>query len=379
MSDTTTNTDTTHTQQPEAPKKTSKTGYIVLAGIVLLAGVLLFRSIQKRRHEAADAAAASAPKTPVVRVVKPLLAPDTAMILLPGNVQGYRETALSSRVNGYIKNWYADIGDQVTAGQLLAEIETPELDQQLAQAKANLDLAKSSVDRVNSVTIEGAVSAQQKADREGAYRSALAMVNQLEAQKSFKRVTAPFTGVITSRNIDIGTLVNAGSSATNQLFTIAQTDRLRIFVNIPQSFVPFIKTGTEAKIIVQEVAGKPIVGKVTRTAGALNADTRTLLTQVEFNNPTHAYLPGMYAKVKFVVKRTNRPLLIPANTLVIRTEGSEVITVTPQHTIAFKPITISKDNGATVELSDGLKGDELLVTNPALNLTQGLKVSIAQK
>jgi RND family efflux transporter MFP subunit len=372
---------TTNTEQPDAnaPKKTSKTVYIVLAAILVLAGILLFRSVQKRKHEAADAAAASAPKTPVVRVVKPSLAPDTSMILLPGNVQGYRETALSSRVNGYIKNWYVDIGDRVTEGQLLAEIETPELDQQLAQARANLDLAKSSVDRVNSVTIEGAVSAQQKADRAGAYQAALAMVNQLQAQQTFKRVTAPFTGIITSRNIDIGTLVNAGSSATNQLFTIAQTDRLRIFVNIPQSFVPFIKIGTEAKIIVQEIAGKPIVGKVTRTAGALNPDTRTLLVQVEFNNPTHVYLPGMYSKVKFVVKRTNRPIQIPANTLVIRTEGTEVITVTPQHTIALKPITISKDNGATVELSDGLTGDELLVTNPTLNLTPGLKVTIAHK
>ena len=372
---------TTNAGQPDAdaPKKSSKTVYIILAAVVVLVGVLLFRSIRKRRHEASIAAAASAPKTPLVRVVKPSLAPDTSMILLPGNVQGYRETALSARVNGYIKNWYVDIGDQVTEGQLLAEIETPELDQQLAQAKANLDLAKSSLDRVNSVTIEGAVSAQQKADREGAFQSALAMVNQLQAQQTFKRVTAPFTGIITSRNIDIGTLVNAGSSATNQLFTIAQTDRLRIFVNIPQSFVPFIKIGTEATIIVQEVAGKPIVGKVTRTAGALNPDTRTLLTQVEFNNPTHAYLPGMYSKVKFVVKRTNRPIQIPASTLVIRTEGTEVITVTPQQTIALKHITISKDNGATVELSDGLKGDELLVTNPTLNLTPGLKVTIANK
>ncbi len=365
--------------KPVGETKLSKKAYVIMAVIAVVLGIFLFYSIQKRRHLAKVAAEASAPKIPVVRVSKPFQASDTAMIVLPGNVQGIRETALNARVNGYIKNWYVDIGDRVTEGQLLAEIETPELDQQLAQAKANLELAKSSMDRVNSVKIEGAVSAQQKADREGAYQSSLAMVNQLEAQKSFKRVIAPFAGFITSRNIDIGTLVNAGSTANNQLFTLAQTNRLRIFISIPQSFVPFIKVGSQAKISIQEISGKPVIGKVTRTAGALNADTRTLLVQVEFDNPQGLYLPGMYAKITFVTKRTSRPVTIASNTLVIRTEGTEVVTVTPQHTIAIKHVTISKDNGATIELADGLKGDELLVANPTLNLTEGMKVSIAQK
>ncbi len=143
----------------------------------------------------------------------------------------------------------------------MAELETPELDQQLAQARANLKLAKSSMDRVNSVSIEGAVSVQQKADRDGAYEAALAQVNQLEAQKSFKHVLAPFTGIITSRNIDIGTLVNAGSTASQQLFTIAQVNKLRIFVNVPQSFVQNIRIGTEAKIVVQEIPENPSLEK----------------------------------------------------------------------------------------------------------------------
>ncbi len=161
---------------------------------------------------------------------------------------------------------------------------------------------------MNSVNIEGAVSVQQKADREGAYKAALALVNQLEAQKSFKNVLAPFAGIITSRNVDIGTLVNAGSSMSQQLFTIAQINRLRIFVNVPQSFASTISVGTNAKIIVQEIAGKSVIGKVTRTAGALDATTRTLLVQVEFDNQQHTYLPGMYANVKFVVKSTTRAL-----------------------------------------------------------------------
>ncbi len=361
-------------------KKPSRVLFII-AGIGAV-GLLLFfvvHSIQKRRSVAEAARLASAPHTLEVRVVAPSLAPDTAIILLPGTVQGHRETSLYARVNGYIRNWYVDIGDPVKEGQLLAELETPELDQQLAQARANLELARSSLERVNSVTMEGAVSTQQKADRDGAYRAALALVNQLEAQKSFQRVVAPFSGIITSRSIDIGTLVNAGSVSSQQLFTIAQVNQLRIFVNVPQSFVSSIKIGSEASIIIQEIAAAAVVGKVTRTAGALNPDTRTLLVQVEFDNPGHLYLPGMYAKVKFVVKRTTSAIIIPANALVIRTEGPEVVTVTPQNTIAMKRITIRKDNGATLEISDGLKGDELLVTNASLALTEGLKVSVVHK
>ncbi len=369
-----------NTMLADRSKKPSRVLFIIVG--IGAVGLLLFfvvHSIQKRRIVAEAARLASAPHTIEVRVVTPSLASDTAIILLPGTVQGHRETSLYARVNGYIRNWYVDIGDPVKEGQLLAELETPELDQQLAQARANLELAKSSLERVNSVTLEGAVSTQQKADRDGAYRAALALVNQLEAQKSFQRVVAPFSGIITSRSIDIGTLVNAGSVSSQQLFTIAQVNQLRIFVNVPQSFVSSIKIGSEASIIIQEIAAAAVVGKVTRTAGALNPDTRTLLVQVEFDNPGHLYLPGMYAKVKFVVKRTTSAIIIPANTLVIRTEGPEVVTVTPQNTIAMKRITIRKDNGATLEISDGLKGDELLVTNASLALTEGLKVSVVHK
>jgi len=369
-----------NTMLADRSKKPSRVLFIIVG--IGAVGLLLFfvvHSIQKRRSVEEAARLASAPHTIEVRVVAPSLAPDTAIILLPGTVQGHRETSLYARVNGYIRNWYVDIGDPVKEGQLLAELETPELDQQLAQARANLELAKSSLERVNSVTLQGAVSTQQKADRDGAYRAALALVNQLEAQKSFQRVVAPFSGIITSRSIDIGTLVNAGSVSSQQLFTIAQVNQLRIFVNVPQSFVSSIKIGSEASITIQEIAAAAVVGKVTRTAGALNPDTRTLLVQVEFDNPGHLYLPGMYAKVKFVVKRTTSAIIIPANTLVIRTEGPEVVTVTPQNTIAMKRITIRKDNGATLEISDGLKGDELLVTNASLALTEGLKVSVVHK
>ncbi len=363
----------------EQTKKISVPFY-VFVGILLaiVAAILFYNAISKRNHMEEEAKKGSAPHDPIVRVVKPFLAPDTAILFLPGTIKGFRETNLYARVNGYVKNWYVDIGDLVKEGQLLAELETPELDQQLTQSRASMDLAKSSLDRVNSVTIEGAVSAQQKADRDGTYRTTAAQVSQLEAQKSFKRVVAPFSGTITSRNIDIGTLVNAGSSVSQQLFTIAQTSRLRIFVYVPQSFVRNISIGTEAEIFVQEISAKSITGRVTRTAGALNPDTRTMLVQVEFENPGQLYLPGMYAKVEFVVKRSVRTLMIPANTLIIRNEGPQVVTVTTDNIIALKKVIIGKDNGATLEISSGLKGDEQLVTNASLDLSEGLKVAIAQ-
>ena len=368
-----------HINSSDAPKKSYRI-YILLAIVIVGAFFyFFFTSVQKRKAIAKEAAEASAAQITRVRVTKPFFAPDTAVLLLPGNVQGYRETYMYARVNGYVKNWYVDIGDHVKEGQLLADLETPELDQQLAQARANLELAKTSLERVNSVTVEGAVSVQQKADREGAYKAALALVNQLEAQKSFKNVLAPFAGIITSRNVDIGTLVNAGSSTSQQLFTISQINKLRIFVYVPQSFVENIKVGTQAKIVVQEISAKPIIGKVTRTAGALDPNTRTMLTQVEFENPEHLYLPGMYAKVKFVAKRKARAIVIPASTLALRTEGTRVIVVKPDNTIAVQTITIDRDNGATIELSSGLNGDELLVTNPSLDLAEGTKVEVAGK
>ena len=365
-------------ESPKANKKSSFATYLVVGLIILvLIGFGIFSMI--KRHRLANAAKeASTPEKPSVRVVKPKLASDTAVILLPGTLQGSRQTFLYARVNGYVKNWYVDIGDAVQEGQLLAELETPDLDQQLVQGEANLALAKSSLDRVNSVNIEGAVSQQQKAERESAYEGALAQVNQLRAQKSFKRVTAPFAGVITARNIDIGALINSGNSGTNSMFTLAQIDRLRIFVNAPQSFVSNIQVGTSPTVMVPDLPGKTIVAKVTRTAGALDPTTRTLTVQVEFNNPGHVYLPGMYANVKFVAKRKNLPFVIPANTLVIRSDGPQVVLVKPDSTIEIKSIVISKDYGATIEVASGLKGEEQLVTNPSLHLTQGTKVSIAK-
>jgi membrane fusion protein (multidrug efflux system) len=360
-------------------KKPSARFYIIIGIIAMIAFVFLFiNSHEKRKHREEEAKKASAVKPPVVRISQSHKPPDTTVLLLPGNLQGIRETSLYARVNGFVKNWYVDIGDKVKAGQLLAELETPELDQQLDQAKASLDLATTSYDRVKSVSIAGAVSVQQKADREGGYKTALAQVNQLEAQKSFKRVTAPFDGVITSRSIDIGSLINAGNSLSQQMFTLAQINRLRIFVFTPQTFVQDIRVGTSAQIVVPELGGDPGIGKVTRTAGALNPDTRTLLTQVEFDNPARLFLPGMYAKVKFVVRRIEKTLIIPANTLVIRTEGPQVVTVKEDSTLQIKPVVIGRDLGATIEITGGLEGNEKLVTNPSLNLTQGLKVTIAE-
>ncbi len=351
---------------------------VVSLGIgALILGGLFWYALHKRHVQEKAAEEASKPRLPQVMVVKPVLAADTATLRLPGDIQGYRETFLFARVNGYIQNWYVDIGDFVKEGQLLALIETPELNQQLAQAEANLELAKASWERVNNIPIEGAVSKQQKDEREGAYRAALAVVNQLKAQTSFKHVTAPFAGYVTSRNVDIGSLVNAGGAGGKELFRIDQVFKLRIFINVPQTFVPAIQNGLEAQVMVQEFPGRPFKGYVRRTAGALDMATRTLLTQIELDNPQRTLLPGMYAQIKLTVKRSNRPFVIPAGTLALRTQGPQVLVVTEKNTIHLKNVKIGQDNGATVEISEGLDGKEQLVINPSLSLTEGLKVKIA--
>jgi RND family efflux transporter MFP subunit len=367
------------TSPPPQPSKGRYLSIIIFGGLgMLLLGTLFWYSMQKRHRLAKEAADASKPRVPQVVVTKPVLSADTAVLLLPGDIQGYRETLLYARVNGYVQNWYVDIGDFVKEGQLLAKIETPELNQQLVQAQANLELAKASLDRVLNIPIEGAVSKQQKDEREGAYRAALAMVNQLKAQTSFKNVIAPFSGFITTRNVDIGTLVTAGGTGSKELFKLDQVFKLRIFVSIPQTFVPSIYEGMKATVLVQEYPNGKFIGKIRRTAGALDMASRTMLAQVELDNPQKKLLPGMYAQVKLTLKRTNRPYVIPAGTLALRTQGPQVLTVTPQHTIKIKNVKISRDNGATLEISEGLDGTEQLVINPSLGLTEGLKVQIVK-
>jgi RND family efflux transporter MFP subunit len=352
------------------------------------------------------AAATAAQQPPVVATVSPQRAPEVLDIPLPGSMQPILETGIWARTNGYLKARYVDIGDRVNKGQLLAEIDTPEVDQQLmqsiatmAQDKANvvkleadLALARTTLQRYLTAGA-GTVSKQQIDERtsgvttaEKAVDAARATVNADDANvhrllelQSFQKVYAPFDGVITVRNVDPGSLITAGSTTgTTMLFTLAQVDVLRIFVSVPQSNAPDIKVGTSAKVGVRELPGKSFTGKVTRTAGAIDAASRTLLTEVDVPNPEGLLLSGSYATVRFRVERPDPPLVIPQSALLVDANGVRVALVDPDGTLHYRPVQIGRDYGNTVEVVAGLAPTDVLATGISPNVGDGSRVGVAK-
>jgi len=391
-------------------------------GIIALSvlGGLLAVGIVPRVQRAAELrAAVKDPQSRLlpVSVVVPSPAPPTTDLDLPGNIQAFQETPIYARVDGYLRQRLADIGDRVTQGQVLAEIDTPELDQQvsqaeaavsqaraslaqteanLQQAKANLELARVSAERWAALLADRAVARQDVDERRSQYDAARASTDaaqanvdatranvaasaanlqRLRALESFKKVVAPYSGIVTVRTVDRGALITAGSGAASvPLFRIAQIDTLRIYVNVPQTFVRSIAPGQEAKIVVQEFPGRVFAGKVSRDAGSLDATSRTLLTEVLVPNTDSILKPGMYAQVRFSVVGPDPPVLIPATALVIRAEGPQVAVVRADHTVHFRKVELGRDLGTTVEVVSGLKGDERLIVNIPDGLKEGITV-----
>jgi RND family efflux transporter MFP subunit len=381
---------------------------LVLLGVgAALLGLLTVGAVPRLQRQAqlSEAVSMAHASAPSVSVVSPRLAPATTGVVLPGNIQAIEETPIYARANGYLRRRLVDIGDRVRAGQLLAEIETPELDQQLMQAHANLQQARAALMQVRA-TMEFArttadrwdelerreLVARQEADQQrsafavsqATFNAAQATVNaqaanvrQLEALQAFRRVTAPFDGIITARNVEAGALITAGSSTnTPQLFRIALIDTLRIYVNLPQPYVPSIRSGQTAQLLVQEFPQRSFTGQVVRTANALDPASRTLLTEVQVSNREATLLPGMYAQVKFVVSRDYPPQLIPANTLVIRPDGPQVAAVHEDHTVHYQKVVVGRDYGSEVEIISGLNGAESLITNPTDDLVAGTAVQV---
>lgn len=315
--------------------------------------------------------------TQPVILVKAIKTKDTTTIELPGEVRAFKETQIFARVNGYIKKWYTDIGSPVKNNQLLAEIETPEIDQQLAQTKASLSLAKANYDRISSVRIPGAVSKQEIDQARTSYEANLAIVKQTEAMLSFKTVKAPFAGIVTARNVDFGSLISP--SNTIPMFKVEQIDVLRTYVNVPQVYSSSITTGIPAEIILEKYPEYSIRGTVARTAEALDPASRTLLTEIHVKNYDLKLRPGMYVQVRFKPAREGEVVLIPANTLIVRAEGTEVATLNKDNTIELKEIKIARDYGKFLAIYSGIIGDEWLVTNPTDKLTNGTKVNVVGK
>ena len=298
-------------------------------------------------------------------------------LILPGTFQAFNQTTIFPRSNGYVESWKVDIGDYVQAGQLLAEIATPEVDQQLAQARAQEEIAKLTADRWRDLLVKKVVSKQEYDQNEKAYEGAKANLQQLEKIQGFQQILAPFAGKIAARNIDVGTLVAAGTgNSGTPLFSLVQSDVLRVYVFAPQENAPSIHEGLAAKIVLQEYPGQEFDGKVTRTAGALDPQTRTMQVEVQVPNQQGKLYAGMYGQVKFLLPDDNAPIVVPADAFVFRAQGPQVVTVTNDNRIHWQKISVGRDFGTQLEVLNGLKENAEVVMNPTDDLREGIEVQV---
>jgi RND family efflux transporter MFP subunit len=326
---------------------------------------------------------------PTVAVTHPEKGSAQEDLSLPGNIQPYTDAAIFARTTGYLKARHADIGSRVKAGQLLAEIDTPEIDQQLLQARAELTtaeanarLAQTTADRYRDLIKSDSVAQQDVDNANGNYDakraavlSATANVKRLEQLQAFKKIYAPFDGVITARNTDIGALIGSGTSA-KELFHIASTNRLRVYVNVPQLYSRVAKPGLVAEIELKEVPGRRFKGILVRTAQSIDPASRTLLAEIELDNPAGELLPGSYGEVHLKLPTQATSFRLPVNTLIFRAEGVRVALVVDRH-VTLVPVAIGRDFGSAVEIVSGLNGDEAVVVNPPDSLTAGQLVRVA--
>jgi RND family efflux transporter MFP subunit len=328
-----------------------------------------------------------------VSVVSPKQTAPADEIILPGNVQPYISSPIYARTNGYLKKWYFDIGAHVKQGQLLAVIETPEVDQQLEQARsnlltaqANLELASITKTRYQGLLKSNAVSQQDVDNAVGTYNANAAIVEadkaavqQYSALVSFEKVYAPFDGVITARNTDIGDLINSGSSSNvkTDLFHIAQPGKLRVYVNVPEEYSRGTKVGMTADLSLAEFPARKFQGKLVRTADDINLTTRTLLVEIDVDNPTGTLLTGSYAEVHLAVPTQASTFLVPVNTLLFRTEGLRV-GIVKGGKVELTAVTPGHDFGDQIEIVSGLKSDDRVIINPPDSIVSGQEVQIVQ-
>jgi len=361
--------------------------------LLLLIAVLLavWGEVGRLRTRDALESQAAAAAVLTVATVHPRPGPNGEELVLPGSVVAYTEAPIYARTSGYLKVWYTDIGTPVRRGQLLARIETPEVDQQLAQAladlasaHANFAIAESTDRRWQRLLATDSVSRQdadQKAADAAAARaaqqSAAANVARLRELESFKRVVAPFDGVVTARNTDVGALINAGESAGNELFRVANTRELRIYVQVPEAYAAAARPGVPAELHFAEHPGKVYRALTVRTAGALDPGSRTLRVELHLDNPQHAILPGAYTEVHFRLAADPHALRLPANTLLFRAAGLQVATVDRHDRIRLKSIVEGRDFGSTIEILSGVDAADAVILNPPDSSVDGETVRIA--
>ncbi len=362
--------------------------WIVLVAALILGGAI-YAGLQGRRG--ADAALKRATQeaaVPTVAVVQPGASAPTDELVLPGTARAFTDAVIYARANGYLKKRYVDIGTRVTAGQLLAELETPELDQQLRQARAELENARATMEmsrttseRWQTLVKRDSVSRQEADEKLSDYNARRAIVDsnaanvkRLEDLQAFQKITAPFAGIITARNTDIGALVDAGGAA-RELFRLAAIEKLRVFVSVPQAYAQAARPGTPTTVTLEEMPGRAFRGTLARTSNALDPVTRTMVSEVEVENSTGEVLPGAYVVVRLRVGREARGLTIPANTLLFRSEGLQVAVVRNGRAELVR-VTIGRDYGGSVEVLSGLDPKDSVVLDPSDSLVSGVAVRV---
>ncbi|GAB3035737.1 efflux RND transporter periplasmic adaptor subunit [Spirosoma pulveris] len=347
----------------------------ILIPLLLLVAVFVFFGVLPRMRNTQELKAAVSEeknRDPIVNAVPLKHSSDTTGLTLPGQIQPFRQTPLYARTQGFLRRWYVDIGGQVKQGQLLATIDVPELDQDIARAKADLQLAKINLERLQSVELPGAIARQDVDTRRSAVTVAEANVGRLQALKNLQQIRAPFSGIITSRTAENGTLVSPGTG--QPLFILSEVGSLRVFVDVPQTYYQYMKIGMPATVTIPELRNQTFQGKVMHTSGALRSDSRTLLAEVVIPNAKQSLPAGLYSLVKFDMVAAQAPVLIPANALQITPDGPRVVVVDSGQRVHFVPIKLGRDYGTTLEAVSGLTGQELVVTNPNDRLRDGQKV-----
>lgn len=374
--------------EQQAPPKKSRLFMLLLMLAAALVVVGLFTLLQRRSQYDALAKETERLAIPTVSVIHPATEPPQEDLVLPSTLQAYTESPIYARTTGYVKKWYHDIGTRVQQGELLAELDTPEVDQQLLQARAELNNARAN-EKLSGITATryqeliktDGVSKQEVDNATGDYAAKLATVasseanvRRLEELESFKHVYAPFPGVITRRNIDIGNLINAGTG--QELFYLALTDPIRAYVSVPEMYAPAVHPGLGAFFELAQYPGQSFQGKVVRTADAIDLASRTLNTEVDVPNRSGQLLPGGYAQVHLLVGVTGTRLQVPVNALLFRAEGLRAVTVDASHRTHLQPLMIGRDYGTALEVLQGLKPDDWIVLNPPDSLDEGMQVNV---
>jgi RND family efflux transporter MFP subunit len=382
--------------EPSSPPlgRQKKPSYVTVLIIAILlvtgAAIAFFIRTGERRALAKETEVLAVPS---VIVIQPK--PETSQqdLILPSTLQAYTESPIYARTNGYLARWRKDMGSRVRKGELLADIETPEIDQELMQARAartqaeaQLSLAKSSAERWETLRKMDAVAQQETDERSSSYAqgqaalaSATANVRRLEQLESFKHIYAPFSGIITKRNTDIGALINAGSGTNQGLFVVAQIDPIRVYVDVPENYAPAIRPGLKASIELPAFPGQHFSGNIVRSSDSIDLVTRTLRTEIDVPNHDGRLFPGSYAQVHFGVNVAAVRMLVPVNALLFRAEGPRAAVVGEDGKVHLKPVIIGRDYGTDVEILGGLQQSESIVLNPSDSLEEGQTVHVTKE